>query len=140
MRQAAKGDWKQLLQNAWNIYCQATARHEWNIEVFTSALARGIRTTKPLTGDSAPASPKMGPKDTPDEEKNATSSKAKTKAAKTEAGLSKSEKALKKKGAASEAPKKGLKRKGLKAKAPAAEAPKEAGKKPKKKLKKNVQK
>eukprot|EP00439_Symbiodinium_sp_Y106_P060000 s184_g8.t2 len=67
---AAKGDWKQLLASAWNIYCQATARHEWNIDVFTSALARGVRTTKPVTGDSAPASPKVGPKDGPDEPKD----------------------------------------------------------------------
>ncbi|CAE7362750.1 unnamed protein product [Symbiodinium sp. CCMP2592] len=130
---AAKGDWKQLLASAWNIYCQATARHEWNIDVFTSALARGVRTTKPVTGDSAPASPKVGPKDGPDEPKDD---------AKAEAPAPK--KSLKKKGlkdkADAEGPKKTLRKKGLKSKVGNEKVPDGATTKPKKKVKKIVAK
>jgi len=113
---AAKGDWKQLLASAWNIYCQATARHEWNIDVFTSALARGVRTTKPVTGDSAPASPKVGPKDVPDEPKDND--------AKADA----------------EGPKKTLRKKGVKSKGGNEKAPDGTTTKPKKKVKKIVAK
>eukprot|EP00440_Ansanella_granifera_P076700 gb/GFBE01083227.1/.p1 GENE.gb/GFBE01083227.1/~~gb/GFBE01083227.1/.p1 ORF type:complete len:233 (+),score=82.26 gb/GFBE01083227.1/:1-699(+) len=58
------GDWKQLLKNAWNIYCQATPKHEQSIEVFTSALPKGPRTTKPEGGAASP-SPKASPKASP---------------------------------------------------------------------------
>ncbi|CAE6938259.1 unnamed protein product, partial [Symbiodinium microadriaticum] len=131
---AAKGDWKQLLASAWNIYCQATARHEWNIDVFTSALARGVRTTKPVNGDSAPASPKVGPKDGPDEPKEDHT--------KAEAQVQK--KILKKKGpkgkAPAEGPKKTLKKKGPKTKVGEEKAPGSATTKPTKKVKKVVSK
>ncbi|CAE7304666.1 unnamed protein product [Symbiodinium natans] len=112
---AAKGDWKQLLQNAWNIYCQATARHEWNIDVFTSALARGVRTTKPLTG-TAGASPKLGPKASPNEPTND--------GAEAEVGAKKSK----------APPKKGVARKAE------GQVPKVADKRPRKKVKNAMQK
>eukprot|EP00435_Cladocopium_sp_Y103_P070703 s462_g35.t2 len=40
-------DWKQLLLNAWNIYHQATPKQELNLEVFISALPKGVRQVKP---------------------------------------------------------------------------------------------
>ena len=42
-----KKDWKQLLLSAWNIYAQATPVQERNMEVFISALPKGVRQVKP---------------------------------------------------------------------------------------------
>ncbi|CAJ1442937.1 unnamed protein product [Effrenium voratum] len=50
-------DWKQLLQSAWNIYCQATPKQEWNVEVFCSALPRGVRQLKPENAGEKPEEP-----------------------------------------------------------------------------------
>jgi len=50
------GDWKKALTNAWNIYCKAVPKHEWSVEVFTSALPKGPRSTKPEADSSAKTS------------------------------------------------------------------------------------
>jgi len=58
-------DWKKLLVNAWNIYCKATPKHEWSMDVFTSALPKGPRSAKAEGAASPKATPKASPKAAP---------------------------------------------------------------------------
>ncbi|CAK9106807.1 Putative 149 kDa protein [Durusdinium trenchii] len=86
-----KKDWKQLLLSAWNVYSQATPAQERNVEVFISALPRGVRHMKPETeaGKDPAASEKAVPKAVPKPEKAGKKQKKNVKDVKVKVKLTK---------------------------------------------------